>query len=222
MNAPFKAPCVRSEYHGLVRSEIFPLLPEKIERLLDVGGGIGATASAIKAQRGVPHAGVIDQVAGASAPGIELDFRAAVDLADLAAVASVGEAHGPFDCILCLDVLEHLVDPWGVVKSLHGMLSPAGVIVASIPNVQHHTVVRALMAGGWRYDPDGGLLDETHLRFFTRSTAIELMTSSGLKLDGVKWTGISQSSRSGLIDRFTFGALRGFLVYQYLIRVKRS
>ncbi|MFO1186414.1 MAG: methyltransferase domain-containing protein [Alphaproteobacteria bacterium] len=137
-------------------------------------------------------------------------------------MAQVGAKHGPFDCILCLDVLEHLVDPWRVVGALHGQLAPGGVIVASIPNVQHHSVVRALMTGGWRYDPEGGLLDETHLRFFTRSTAIELMTSSGLRLDAVDWTGLGPGGKSGLIDRMTFGTLRGFLVYQYLIRVKRS
>jgi len=216
------APCVRAEYHGLIRSEIFPLLPATIGRLLDVGGGTGATASAIKAERHVAFAGVIDQVAGQPAPGIELDFREAVDLGAVASLARIGERHGPFDCILCLDILEHLVDPWAVVKALHQVLAPGGVIVASIPNVQHHSVVCALMTGDWRYDPKGGLLDATHLRFFTKRTAIQLMTSSGLKLDRVGDTGLGPGSKSGLIDRVSFGVLRGFLAYQYLIRVKRS
>ena len=216
------APGVRADYHGLVRSDVFPLLPNRIERLLDVGGGIGATASAIKEQRKAGYAGVIDQVAGVPAPGIVLDFREAVDLSDLSSIARIGAKHGPFDCILCLDVLEHLIDPWSVVKALHSLLSPGGVIVASLPNVQHHSVVRALMNGDWRYDEKGGLLDRTHLRFFVRRTAIELLTSSGLKLDEIGFTGLGPGSKSGLVDKMSFGALRGFLAYQYLIRVRRS
>ncbi len=88
-----------------------------------------------------------------------------------------------FDLILGLDVLEHLKDPWHVVRKLHGLLRPGGAIVVSLPNIAHYSVsFPLLLRGRWNYATEG-LLDQTHLRFFVQRTAAELMTSSGLVID---------------------------------------
>ncbi len=110
--------------------------------------------------------------------------------------------------ILALDVLEHLVDPWTVVAKLDRLLRPGGVLVASIPNVRHHSVVVPLLfKGGWRYLPMGPL-DRTHLRFFTRSTAIELVETSGMRVDKIDAV---MSARSRVVSRLTLSIARPFL-----------
>ncbi len=82
------------------------------------------------------------------------------------------------DCILFGDVLEHLLEPDKVLLRYRRFLMPNGILLCSIPNVQHHSVVQALVKGDFQYMPDG-LLDATHLRFFTYSTIIKLLLNAG-------------------------------------------
>ena len=70
------------------------------------------------------------------------------------------------DCLVFGDVLEHLVDPWAVLARLARLVCDGGQILACIPNVQHYSVIVSLLRGKWDYQ-DEGLLDRTHLRFFT-------------------------------------------------------
>jgi len=72
------------------------------------------------------------------------------------------------DCLLFGDILEHLVDPEAVLRRFRRFLAPGGVVLASIPNLQHHTLLAALLSGNFQYAP-ASLLDATHVRFFTGS-----------------------------------------------------
>jgi 2-polyprenyl-3-methyl-5-hydroxy-6-metoxy-1,4-benzoquinol methylase len=210
---------VRAEYHQLVRTEVLPLVPAGTGTLLDVGGGSGGTAARLKELGRATRVGVVDLVAGSAVPGI--DFAYAGNLEDPDVLDRVIEAEGPFSVILCLDVLEHLVDPWRVVERLHKALVPGGVIVASLPNVRHYTAVLPLMfRNSWRLE-DRGILDRTHLRFFVRQTAIELMTHSGLVLEEVKATP-AEARRIRLFRALTAGLFNSFTDLQYLVRVRRD
>lgn len=204
-------------YHSNVRSEVLPFVPKHGGTLLDLGGGVGATALAAK-DGGLAHkVGVVDLVD--PLPGLDFNYRG--DLNDLEFLAQVGREQGAFRTILCLDILEHLVDPWAVVGQLHKMLEPGGVIVASIPNVRHISVVAPLLLkSSWQLQ-DEGVLDRTHLRFFTESSAVDLMVESGLELeltsplyDGGKAT--------KLFGWMPFSSLRDFSVLQYLVRVRNG
>ena len=218
--APTTGVAPRLDYHTLVRREIFPLVPVARGTLLDVGGGIGATAAALKAAGRAGKAGVIDIVpTDSAAPG--LDFHMSGNLERDDVLERTIAAHGPFDTILCLDVLEHLADPWTTVARLTKALAPGGCIVASLPNVRHYSVTGPLVfAGQWQLE-DAGILDRTHLRWFVRESAIDLLTSSGLALQD-----IVEKPRGGrreiLFQAATFGLMRGFLTYQFLIRVGRG
>jgi hypothetical protein len=86
-----------------------------------------------------------------------------------------------FDCIVFGDVLEHLADPGTVLQRCRSILAPGGMVVASIPNVAHVAVRAMLLEGRWDYS-DLGIMDRTHLRFFARSTLVELLSSAGLAL----------------------------------------
>jgi hypothetical protein len=83
-----------------------------------------------------------------------------------------------FDTLVFGDVLEHLHDPWRVLKELRQYIEPGGVCVACIPNVAHWSLIAGLLGGKWDY-ADSGLLDRTHLRFFTLNSTIEMFRDAG-------------------------------------------
>lgn len=204
-----------ANYHSHVRRDVFPLIPRG-GKVLDFGGGDGATAAALKASGHVDSIGVADLVSPDPAHAIDFSFQG--DLSRPEALQRIAAEHGPFDTILCLDILEHLVDPWTMVSNLHGLLQPGGCIVASVPNVRHYSVLLPLLAGHWRYR-DAEVLDRTHLRFFTRDTAVELVTSSGLVLEDVIANPRGRR-RDQWIQRATGGLFSGVMALQYLIRVR--
>lgn len=91
-----------------------------------------------------------------------------------------------FDCIICNDVLEHMVDPWQAASELASLLMPGGALVVSIPNIRNlGTLSQLVFKGRWDY-VSAGVLDRTHLRFFTRATTIEMVESAGLRVDLVQ------------------------------------
>lgn len=202
-------------YHDLVRDDALPVVPKNAGRVLDVGGGIGATSVCLKEQGRAERVFVVDIIEEGFLPGVDASITADLNAPD--AFSGIEER---FDTILCLDVLEHLYDPWSVVGRLTKLLRPNGVIVASLPNLRHWQIVYPLVVKG-RFDlADKGLLDRTHMRWFTRKTAVELMTSSGLNLQHIE--GRLPAVRWKLANAVTLGTMRGLFELQYLIRVGRA
>ncbi len=206
------------DYHSQVRTDILPFVPPS-KRLLDVGGGTGATARHLRDIGLAEEVGVMDSVIDNYSDG--LDFASSANLDDHRAVEAFLAETGPMDAILMLDVLEHLIDPWTFVELVSRHLSSHGVLVASIPNIRHVSALRPLlMRNEWRYS-ETGLLDRTHLRFFVRDTAIELMEPPGLKVDQVTGTAIT-NRKHRLINALTFGAASSFFTLQYLVRARHE
>ena len=106
-------------------------------------------------------------------------------------VADVAEAShklsGPFDAIVYGDVLEHLSDPLPVIVSVNQHLARGGLVIVSVPNVAHLWVRLSLLVGRFDY-ADRGILDRTHLRFFTRRTLLALLARAGLAVDELRVT----------------------------------
>lgn len=197
---------------------MIPFVPRLGGALLDVGGGVGATAVELRNRGAVSRVGVVDLVTPQEDAGADFAYSGSIE--EDGFIEAVGAAEGPFKVILCLDVLEHLVDPWAAVARLHRVLAPGGVIVGSIPNVRHYSVLLPLLfRNDWSL-ADAGILDRTHLRFFVRRTAVDLMTSSGLELDLVQPIA-PLARRVRLFDALTLGALRSFTALQYVVRVSR-
>jgi len=91
------------------------------------------------------------------------------------------DSQASVDCWVFGDVLEHLKDPWRVLRQIRRVME-SGCVVACIPNAQHWSVQARLCAGSFRYE-DSGLMDRTHLRWFTRQTMFELFQSCGFKIE---------------------------------------
>lgn len=209
---------IAARYHDLVRADVFSALPQQgLGRLLDFGGGVGATGAALKRAGRASFVALADQVADNSVRDIDEAHSGNLEDADF--LRNMLEQSGPFDTILALDVMEHLRDPWAVVRLLHAGLKRNGVIVASIPNVNYHGLVAPLVFRG-RFDlTDSGILDRTHIRWFAKHGAIELMASSGLQIELVAPNVFGRKDR--LLERASFGRLTRFVALQYIISARR-
>jgi 2-polyprenyl-3-methyl-5-hydroxy-6-metoxy-1,4-benzoquinol methylase len=146
--------------------------------VLDVGCASGYLGRALAAQ-GCRVSGVeYDPVAGEAARK-HLDRVVVGDVQALDLVAEFGE--GSFDVVIFGDVLEHLTDPEGVLRAALPLLRPGGAVIVSVPNVAHGSLRLALLQGRWTYT-ETGLLDETHVRFFTRDRVRRLVEQAGLQV----------------------------------------
>ena len=207
------------DYFDRVRKDIFSLLPLQSERIIELGCGTGATLKHLKdTGRCTWACGIEQHHDAAEIARLTLDCVIEGDIEKIE--LPVGTAS--IDVVLCLDVLEHLVDPWTVVHKLDRLLRPGGVIIASIPNVRNLQVLLPLMIRGkWNYT-DAGILDRTHLRFFTRDTALQLMECSGLKVDSVTASNLKGWRPSTVANYLTLSLFRPLLEYAYLIRARKS
>lgn len=206
------------DYYGTARTEILPLLPEKLERVLDVGCGSGATGAFLKQSRGARHVTGVEVMPAAAAEARKILDQ--VHLLDLNA-GGLANLTGEFDLILCLDVLEHLVDPWAELKRIASHLAPGGTIIVSVPNLRHFkTSLPLLFAGEFRYETSG-VRDSTHLRFFTRKSAIALVEQTGLRITKVQHTGRPKFSKTWLLNLATLGLFREFFDFQYMVSAER-
>ena len=124
--------------------------------------------------------------AGLVVDGVELDADAAAQArsvcrnvwcADLAQL-DPAQLAGPYDALVFGDTLEHLADPTPVLRRLRAVLAPGGVLVASIPNVANWAIRLQLLAGRFRYT-DRGILDRSHLRFYTEASVRALLRDAG-------------------------------------------
>lgn len=196
------------------REEIVPLLPQRtIERALDLGCGSGETSGYLKENGRVKWVCGIEGSPDAAATARQrLDQVLEGDIEKL----DYPFEDSSFDLILCLDILEHLIDPWTVVKRLKRLLKPGGRMVVSLPNVRHFSVLMPLIfLGDWRYSQEG-LLDSTHIRFFTRNTATKLFSLVGLEVKQWDHTG-AKKGLSGIANKLTLGLFREFFIFQNLM-----
>lgn len=126
---------------------------------------------------------------------------------------------GFFDALILSEVLEHLVDPWAVLKKLRPFLKPGAKVFASSPNISNHRVIRMLIAGNWTLT-DMGVMDKTHLRWFTPKSYAALFESCGYVVDSVGQFG-SLSAKAELLSKLSMGRLRHLFVIQVDIRAHR-
>ena len=144
-------------------------------RLLDVGAADGLL-SRLLTGRGWKVTGLEADPVAAAAGAAHCERMIVADLD-----AGVPTLDGEFDAIVCADVLEHLREPAAVLAALGRALAAGGEVVISIPNVAHLWVRLSLLAGRFEY-AERGILDRTHLRFFTRRSLAALVTRAGLRL----------------------------------------
>ena len=156
------------------------MIPRGSSQLIEVGCSSGAMAREFK--KIVPNCNYL---------GIEIDpayARLAERHCDETLVLDIENADDTFwkanadrDCWIFGDSLEHLRDPWDILRKVRKVMPPDASVVACIPNAQHWTMQLRLNIGEFRYE-ESGLLDKTHLRFFTRQTIFEMFDNTGFRI----------------------------------------
>jgi SAM-dependent methyltransferase len=157
-------------YYQGARSEMLRFIPEGIETVLEIGCAAGGFGLQLK-QRGVREVWGVEIVESAARQAQKvLDKVLIGDIADL--IDDLPANY--FDVVVCNDVLEHMVDPFTVLTRIKSKLSGRGLVVSSIPNIRYyHTLSDLVLHKNWEYQ-EAGILDRTHLRFFT-TRSIQLM-----------------------------------------------
>ncbi|MEQ1489706.1 MAG: class I SAM-dependent methyltransferase [Terricaulis sp.] len=208
-----------SGYFSNVRHDIVPYVPARSARVLEIGCGTGNTLAYLKHERLAAWVGGFEyDAASADEARTKVDWLQHGDVER----DTIELEPGSLDAILCLDVLEHLRDPWALMPKLTKLLTPNGVVISSIPNVRNRHVVRDLVfKNKWEY-ADEGLLDRTHLRFFTRPSARHLMECGGLKIDVETDLGFSDRPERKFKNAMAFGMLKDFYVHQFIFRARRA
>ncbi|MGL4772752.1 MAG: glycosyltransferase [Clostridium sp.] len=186
--------------------------------VLEVGCGTGATLLQIKnVFRNANVYGIeIDENAASIASGVTNTIVANIESSNLDYEESF------FDYIILGDVLEHLINPWETLKKLGKYLKITGKILASVPNVNHISIIKSLLNGNFTYE-DSGILDRTHLRFFTSPELQKLFQSTGFEVSNIKKLAIHLSQEdANLISELcklvnNNEMVHQFTAYQYLI-----
>ena len=160
--------------------DILKIMPKNLGKVVEVGCSSGALAKAY-----------VSENPECKYTGIEID----ADFAEIAKQYCCEVIHGnienfdeakflklfPADCWIFGDTLEHLYDPWALLQRIRPHLMQGAQIIACIPNAQHWSIQASLNSGYFMYQ-DQGLMDRTHIRWFTRTTIIDLFESTGYKI----------------------------------------
>jgi len=156
--------------------------------------GTGLRVLDLGCSTGVLGAELIRRGSASYVDGVEIDSAAAeiarrhlrnVWTRSLEDIAPASDVEGPYDVIVTADVLEHVSDPWKLLSDLRSILSARGRIVASIPNIRYWSVIYNLAVRGRFEYQNAGVLDRTHLRFFTRHGIQNLFESTGYDIETI-------------------------------------
>ena len=191
-------------------------------RVLEIGCACGATLREIGAQN--PSVRLY---------GVELNEKAAEIAAPYATILSMdverldpSQVAERFDYIVMGDVIEHLQNPWKAIENMRELLAPGGEVIASIPNVGHISNLYEVLSGNWTYK-SMGLLDRTHLRFFTKKEIIKLFQEAQFDIQDMRYVtvpspDIGKRLREELLSLQTISVDAEDLdAYQWLVRAKR-
>lgn len=167
-------------YFGGVRRDFLDLLPHgEVENVLEIGCGAGDTGAAALAAglcRSYCGIEIAPQAAALARTRLTELHEGDVERMDL----PWPDHH--FDAVLMSEVLEHLVDPWSVVKRVVAKLRPGALVLASSPNVAQFAVVRGLIADRWELT-EAGVMDRTHLRWFTEASYKRMFVDAGIRIE---------------------------------------
>ena len=201
-----------SYYNRSFREEMFKYIPKNAKTILEVGCSEGLFLN------------YISKNMKCETWGIELFEDAAKEASKVAYKVFSGDFNevykllpkNYFDCIIFNDVIEHFQDPWISLTNTKDILTKNGVIVSSIPNFRYiGNLTEIISSADFKYKPEGGILDKTHLRFFTAKSMKRLFDECGFEV--IKQEGLRpcQSWKEKLFITLSFGYFSDMRFNQY-------
>ena len=171
------------------------MVPDSATKILDIGCAAGALGAALK-QRGPCEVWGIEMHPAAAADARHrLDHVIEGDALDHEAEL----ADDAFDAVIMADVLEHVADTEGMLALARRILVPNGKLILSLPNVRHWSVLQMLLGGDWRYF-ESGIMDRTHLRFFTMRSAVRALKGAGFTVEHAAGINVSSPPPPGFVE----------------------
>ncbi len=217
------------DYFEFDRPDVRALIPVTAHRILDIGCASGRLGQALKSERDCHVTGIEanSEAAGTAATRLDQVIEASIETLPESAIAA-----DSLDCIVLADVLEHLRNPVAVLRKCRQWLIDSGSLVISVPNNRHHSVISGLIEGNWTYER-AGLLDDDHVRCFTRRELEKLLYRAGfevLQRTAIPGSGYEDWRRAGDPGTVRIGKLaisgldpldaEEFFIYQHLVRAQ--
>ncbi|MBL7106984.1 MAG: methyltransferase domain-containing protein [Phycisphaerae bacterium] len=169
-------------YYENDREDMLKYIPQGIKKTLEFGCGCGGFSGLLKKKRNVEAWAV--EIDKKSAREAEKKLDKVINSDALEALAQLPDNY--FDAIVFFDILEHLVDPFSLLVAIKQKLTDNGIIVVSLPNIRYYrTFSKLVLHGNWDYK-DHGILDKTHLRFFTYKSIINTFIGLGYEIQEIK------------------------------------
>ena len=213
-------------YFSRVRMDVISLLPvDPNQKILEIGAGAGDSLVYIKQNNIAAEVMGVElmNIPGSNQqhPLIDKFQIANIEQDDIAAAKEY------FDVIICADVLEHLADPWSAVDKIAGHLKPNGKLVVSVPNIREvKTIFTILFKGDFKYEPSGGILDKTHLRFFCKKNIGQLLTTDLLQplscTPNFLLKVLPEGRKRRIINLLTFRLFEDLLTVQYIFIAQKK
>lgn len=206
-----------NSYYAYERKELIPYIPENLSKTLDVGCATGLFSANLKGKINI------------EAWGIEM-HRESAEIAkqklDKVLIGSFDEIKdqlplGYFDCVFFNDVLEHMVSPEECLIDIRNSVSENGVVLASIPNIRYIGAMREyLFDKDWKYQ-ESGVMDKTHLRFFTKKSIMRMFDKCGYTIQTIEGINpIGKYSITSILNKILFNYIEDLRFTQYVIVAK--
>lgn len=201
-----------SNYFNNARPEIVQFVPENIKTILDIGCSQGEFLKLVKLKTDAETWGVEINESIAELAKNNVDNIICGKIEDV--IGTIPNQY--FECICLNDVIEHLLNPKEVIELLIPKLKSDGIIIASIPNVRIiDNLYDLLVKKDWEYK-EAGILDYTHLRFFTFKSMQRLFTSCGLQIILQKGINPTPSIKFRILNIITFGFFKDAQFWQFV------
>lgn len=213
-------------YFSNVRMDIISLLTANPQqKILEIGAGAGNTLVYIKEKK-----------LAAEVMGVELmnmpasnQQNKAIDNFQIADIEkeNIAAPKEYFDIVICADVLEHLADPWTMVSKIASHLKSNGRFIVSMPNIREiKTIYKILYKADFKYEPSGGILDKTHLRFFCKKNIRQLLTTDNLQpiynTPNFLLKSVPDGKKRRIINLLSFGLFENLLTVQYIFIAQKK
>ncbi len=205
-------------YYTNARPEIQELVPSSSQSILDVGCGEGLFGLGLKQKFNCTVWGIEPNAPAATIAKDKLD-KVLNTLFDDAIPQLKGQM---FDAICFNDVLEHMPDPWSCLHQAKQFLNPQGVIIVSLPNVlYYHNFFNILLSKDWHYQKEG-IMDKTHLRWFTPKSMIRMFGECGYSVVSIKGLSPAKTLKMHLLSIISFGYFTEMKYPQFAITAKQG
>lgn len=204
------------KYYNSFKWQITPLIAEGPHIILDLGCGTGVFGRRLKEENKVHEligVEIFEEAAEKAARHYQKVYQGDIEQLNLS-------YENYFDYVICGDIIEHLKDPWAILGRIKGWLKIGGHVLVSIPNVRYWRVLRDLVfRGDWEYR-DAGIMDRTHLRFFTKKSFLKMMAETGFHIaySGFLTYGIKQN----FFNKITLHLFEPFIGTEIIVLGKKN